>query len=258
MIPKTIYYCWFGKNPKNEIITKCIESWHKYCPDWDIIELNESNYDVSNIQYAQEAYNAKKWSFVSDVVRLDVLYKWGGIYLDTDVEILDKHPFDHMLMYENVLVFETMRSIASGLCLACEKESGLCKQMLHCYLETHFFFFFMITNNKMNEPVIKDMFPELLWNNQTQIIRGSLFMSSSDYGRYMKHYGNRSWCDIPNYKVSKNNWLKRKLRNPEVFDRLEKSGNRKLLSIYTFISFDFLDLGPIYYIKLYLRRKKNI
>ena len=55
MIPKTIYYCWFGKNPKNEIITKCIESWHKYCPDWDIIELNESNYDVSNIQYAQEA-----------------------------------------------------------------------------------------------------------------------------------------------------------------------------------------------------------
>lgn len=78
MIPKKIHYCWFGGNPKPELIEKCIASWRKYCPDWEIIEWNESNLDIERFHYAREAYDAGKWAFVSDIARLDVLRKVGG------------------------------------------------------------------------------------------------------------------------------------------------------------------------------------
>lgn len=78
MIPKVIHYCWFGRNPKTEIIEKCIASWRKYCPDWEIIEWNEDNYDVEKVPFVKEAYEAKKWAFVSDYARLDILYNHGG------------------------------------------------------------------------------------------------------------------------------------------------------------------------------------
>lgn len=78
MIPKVIHYCWFGGNPKPEIVEKCIASWRKFCPDWEIIEWNESNYDVEKTPFVKEAYKAKKWAFVSDFARLDVVYAAGG------------------------------------------------------------------------------------------------------------------------------------------------------------------------------------
>ncbi len=78
MIPKVIHYCWFGGNPKSEIIKQCIESWKKYCPDYEIKEWNEENFDVNCIQYVKDAYEAKKWAFVSDYARLAIIYKMGG------------------------------------------------------------------------------------------------------------------------------------------------------------------------------------
>jgi len=87
MIPKKIHYCWFGKNPKNKLIEKCILSWKKHLPDYEIIEWNEENFDINSNRYVKEAYEAKKWAFVSDYVRLWALKKYGGIYLDTDVEV---------------------------------------------------------------------------------------------------------------------------------------------------------------------------
>lgn len=86
-IPKIIHYCWFGGGPINPESRKCIESWKKYCPDYKIIEWNEQNFEISQNRYAQQAYEAKKYAFVSDYVRLAVLYEYGGIYLDTDVEL---------------------------------------------------------------------------------------------------------------------------------------------------------------------------
>lgn len=79
MIPKILHYCWFGGNPKSELIEKCIESWKKYCPDFEIQEWNETNFDVQLCRYTEEAYEAKKWAFVSDVARLWVVYNRGGI-----------------------------------------------------------------------------------------------------------------------------------------------------------------------------------
>ena len=88
MIPKIIHYCWFGGNPLPKSAIKCINSWKKYFPDYDIKEWNESNFDLNIIPYTQKAYSEKKYAFVSDYARFWILYKYGGIYFDTDVEVI--------------------------------------------------------------------------------------------------------------------------------------------------------------------------
>lgn len=88
MIPKTIHYCWFGRNPLPELAEKCIASWRKFCPDYEIKEWNESNFNMDCCDYVREAYAAKKWAFVSDYARFWILYHEGGLYFDTDVEII--------------------------------------------------------------------------------------------------------------------------------------------------------------------------
>ena len=88
MIPKIIHYCWFGGNPLPKSAIECIDSWIKFFPDYEIKEWNESNYDVHKIQYIHEAYEAKKYAFVSDYARFDILYHEGGLYFDTDVKVL--------------------------------------------------------------------------------------------------------------------------------------------------------------------------
>ena len=103
-IPKIIHYCWVGGNPKPKSVLYCIESWKKYCPDYEIKEWNESNYDFSKNQYMKQAYEAKKWGFVPDYARLDIIYQHGGIYLDTDVEIV--RSFDDLLDYDAFMGFE--------------------------------------------------------------------------------------------------------------------------------------------------------
>ena len=88
MIPKVIHYCWFGRNPKPKLAEKCINSWKKHCPDYEIVEWNEDNFDLSQNAYCREAYEEKKWAFVTDYARLKILYDHGGFYFDTDVELL--------------------------------------------------------------------------------------------------------------------------------------------------------------------------
>ena len=88
MIPKVIHYCWFGGNKKSRLIQKCIKSWKKYCPDFEIREWNEQNFDVHSHPYVAQAYEAKKRAFVSDYARHWILYEHGGVYLDTDVELI--------------------------------------------------------------------------------------------------------------------------------------------------------------------------
>ena len=88
MIPKIIHYCWFGRGEKPELAKKCIASWKKFCPDFEIREWNEDNCDYLAMPFMAEAYAAKKYAFVSDVMRLAVLEQYGGVYFDTDVEVL--------------------------------------------------------------------------------------------------------------------------------------------------------------------------
>ena len=88
MTPQIIHYCWFGRNPLPDLALKCIASWRKYLPDYEIKEWNEDNFDVNIIPYTAEAYKAKKYAFVSDYARFYILYKYGGLYFDTDVEVI--------------------------------------------------------------------------------------------------------------------------------------------------------------------------
>ena len=89
MIPKKIHYCWFGGNPLPPLAQKCIASWENFFPDYEIVRWDEANYDVNKIPYIQEAYEARKYAFVSDYARFDILYHHGGLYFDTDVELKD-------------------------------------------------------------------------------------------------------------------------------------------------------------------------
>ncbi len=91
-IPRIIHYCWFGGNPLPELAQRCMASWRKYFPGWEIREWNEENFDVRAIEYTSQAYDAKKYAFVSDYARFWILYRYGGIYFDTDVEVV--RPFD--------------------------------------------------------------------------------------------------------------------------------------------------------------------
>ena len=134
MIYKTIHYCWFGRNPKTALIKKCMQSWKKFCPDYEIIEWNEDNFDINCCDYVREAYEAKKWAFVSDYCRFYVLYHKGGIYLDTDVELIK--PIDSL--GGAFVGFENADHVASGLIRGAESGDIICMEMLKSYHDDHF------------------------------------------------------------------------------------------------------------------------
>ncbi len=131
MIPKIIHYCWFGRNPKPKLAQKCLKSWKKYCKGYEIKEWNEDNFDISSAPlYVRQAYEAKKWAFVSDYVRLWAMVKYGGIYMDTDVEVVK--PLDKFLENEAFSGFESETTISTGI-MACRKDFPLFKELLHEY-----------------------------------------------------------------------------------------------------------------------------
>lgn len=137
MIPKIIHYCWFGRGEMPELAQKCIESWHKYMPDYEYKLWNEDNFDVNSVPYVKEAYEARKFAFVTDYVRLYALYTEGGIYMDTDVEVLK--PYDGLLQLTAFTGYEgskymppvtgTMASVAGGEWV---------KEQLDSYADAHF------------------------------------------------------------------------------------------------------------------------
>lgn len=130
MIPKIIHYCWFGRKEKPKSVLRMLESWRKYCPDYVIKEWNESNFDINYNQYTKEAYQCGKWAFVSDVARLYALYTDGGIYLDTDVEVLK--PFDNLLNNNLFLGFEGTEWIGTNI-IGAEKENDVIGVFLDKY-----------------------------------------------------------------------------------------------------------------------------
>ena len=137
MIPKKIHYCWFGGNPLPELACKCIESWRKYCPDYTIIRWDESNYDFSAVPlYVRQAFEAKKWAFVTDYVRLQVVFEQGGVYMDTDVELLK--PIDHLLEHQAYFGFETSREVNTGIGFGAEPGARILREIMDDYQQIPF------------------------------------------------------------------------------------------------------------------------
>ena len=142
MIPKIIHYCWFGHNPLPESAQKCIASWRKFFPDYEIKEWNEDNFDVNSIPYTREAYEEKKYAFVSDYARFWILYKYGGLYFDTDVEVIK--PMDEIVKRGAFMGIEKGASlngkpmVAPGLGLGVEAGHPFYKRMLDYYNQMSF------------------------------------------------------------------------------------------------------------------------
>lgn len=132
MIPRKIHYCWFGGAPKPKGVMKCISSWKKYCVSFQIIEWNEDNTDFSTCpQYVLDAYKNGKWAFVTDYIRLQVVYQHGGIYFDTDVELI--RPIDKLLKYKAFFCFEDGKNIATGLGFGAARGTHILKEMMEMY-----------------------------------------------------------------------------------------------------------------------------
>lgn len=126
MIPKKIHYFWFGKNEKNDLIKKCINTWKKEAPDYEIIEWNETNYPImKDMFFAYKMYNQKKWAFVADYARFDILYKYGGIYLDTDMYVLKS--LDIFLENKFFIGKEDDEHISAGIIGTIEKNDYILK-----------------------------------------------------------------------------------------------------------------------------------
>ncbi|MFR8171108.1 MAG: glycosyltransferase family 32 protein [Marvinbryantia sp.] len=156
MIPKKIHYCWFGKNPKPDIVTKCLKSWKKYMPEYEIIEWNEDNYDINKCAYIKEAYKAGKWAFVSDYVRFDVLNSMGGIYFDTDVELLRRIPEDVL----NNTAFTGMESagkVSPGLVFASIPHHPFLEEILKVYEQSEF-----VQSGKRKYKTVNEVTTEIL------------------------------------------------------------------------------------------------
>ena len=142
MIPKVIHYCWFGRNPLPESAIKCINSWRKYFPDYEIKEWNEDNFDVNIIPYTSEAYEAKKYAFVSDYARMWILYHYGGLYFDTDVEVIKN--MDDIIARGSFMGVEvghsngTEMSVNPGLGLGVISHHRIYKDILDYYSKINF------------------------------------------------------------------------------------------------------------------------
>lgn len=131
MIPKKIHYCWFGGNPLPDSAIKCINSWKKYFPEYEIIQWDENNFDITFNKYAFEAYNNKKYAFFTDVARLYIIYTYGGIYFDVDVEVIKK--YNDLIECEAFFGIESERLVNTGLGFGAEKGNKLVKELLDDY-----------------------------------------------------------------------------------------------------------------------------
>ncbi len=137
-IPRVIHYCWFGGAPLPEEAEKCIASWRRFCPGYRIQRWDESNYDIQACLFVAEAYRAKKWAFVSDYARFDILNRYGGIYLDTDVELI--RPIDDILDRGPFMGIERGMGgmVAPGLGMALPPDHPVCREILATYQKQSF------------------------------------------------------------------------------------------------------------------------
>ncbi len=215
-IPQIIHYCWFGGKPLPKLAEKCIASWKKYLPDYEIKRWDESNFDVNIIPYTAQAYEARKYAFVSDYARFWILYKYGGLYFDTDVEVI--RPMDDIIAAGPFMGCENPATdgaapnhlgVNPGLGLGVNPGLGLYKSILNYYQKINF----KLTNGKSNPETVVTHTTKLLIDrglkkcNEIQIIDG-VRIYPNDYfcpistvdgkmritsNTYTIHHYNQSW-----------------------------------------------------------------
>lgn len=266
MIPKIIHYCWFGNSEKPKIINDCIESWRKYCPEYEIIEWNESNFDCCQIEFSKDAYEDKKWAFVSDYARLKIIYDHGGIYLDTDV--LLKNSLNNLLSYDCWLASDDVRYVATGLGFGAAKGNEIVKALLDPYSTYEYP---SGTNVIRDTAILEKALPDWKKSNISTTIGNVHIIGLNDYGSYAKHLYTYSWsepedfqarCQTIEVNLNKKSTLKTRIlwkikcffRGPRFIEFFDKRRGKLSEKVYTFMAYDLLDIGPWYFIKKFFKR----
>lgn len=179
MIPKIIHYCWFGGKEMPKLAKKCLKSWEKYCSDYKIMCWNEDSFNINSNQYVKEAYENKKFAFVTDYVRLYALYNYGGVYMDTDVEVIK--PIDKFLENKAFSGFESTNLVPTGI-MASEPKLEIFKELLDYYTDKKFInedgTFDMTPNTKTISSILEKK--GLVKNNEYQTVANFTFYES-DY-----------------------------------------------------------------------------
>lgn len=207
MNEKIIHYCWFGNKEKPKSVLKMIDSWKKFCPDYKIIEWNENNFDVNCCDYVKEAYECKKYAFVSDYARIYALNKIGGIYIDTDVEL--RKNLDNFLKYDFCMSFQDDEYLNTGLIIS-KKNNLILNEILNYYKKHHF----IIDNNMdmtSNPFIITNILKKhgLIVENKRQLINNILILPSEFFcpmnyqtrilkitkNTYAIHWFSATWLD---------------------------------------------------------------
>ena len=182
MIPKVIHYCWFGRGQMPELALKCIESWHKYLPGYTLKLWNEDSFDINTVPYVKEAYEARKFAFVTDYIRLYALYHEGGIYMDRDVEVLE--PLDDLLDLPAFSGYESNKfsNFPTGL-MASAAGGVWVKEQLDYYTDRHFLLpdgsLDMTTNTVTISRIMKENGFEL--TGEYQVYKNDMHCFPSDY-----------------------------------------------------------------------------
>lgn len=244
MIPKIIHYCWFGGNPLPKSALKCIESWKKFFPDYEIKEWNESNFDISQNLYIRQAYEAKKYAFVSDYARYQILYKYGGIYFDTDVEVIK--PFNDILSRGSFFGCETDGNnktgakikVAPGLGCAVTAGNRFYEEMLNLYSELSFY----NPDSTLNTTTIVEYTTDLLLKHglvnspKIQCV-DDIYIYPKEYfnprnnntGKLTKtgkthsiHWYDMSWLSVKQRRISKVTRVFHRLFGEDCFERFKK------------------------------------
>lgn len=207
MIPKVIHYCWFGRKPKPDSVLRYIKTWYDKMPDYEIKEWNEDNFDVNSLKFTKEAYALKKYAFVSDVARIYALYKEGGIYLDTDVEV--KKDLLPLLVNKSFIGWEDI--LPGTAVLASEKNTEWLKDMLDFYKDRHFINWYGKLETTPNPYILAPVLKKygLRLNHKKDVLKDNIaiypieFLCAHDMSKrkyiitentYCIHHFDASWC----------------------------------------------------------------
>lgn len=264
-VPHIIHYCWFGGNPKTELIQACLDSWRKYYPDFEIVEWNETNFNINIIPYTADAYKDKKWAFVTDYARLWIVHEHGGIYLDADI-MMKSRCLAEWSEYDCWLVAGEIRHIATGLGFGAQKGHPIIKGVMDAYKD---YTYPCGTNLDRDTPLFEQLMPGWEKSPNTQIADGVLIVGCNDFGRYATHLGAASWVDDESQRKTtlpkeKSKFQQKKeniawkigllIHHPKIIKFMDKRRGSFLEKSYNFLTYDLPYHGVWYFFRRLMRK----
>ncbi len=187
-IPKVIHYCWFGKGEMSDLMKMCVASWRKFCPDWEIVEWNEDNFDVNFCPYAKKAFREKRYGFLVDPARMKIIFERGGVYLDTDVELLQ--PIDTLLSQPAFFGYGLDAEVNPGSGFGAEKGNPFIKKLLDEYMQIPEYAPYRLGPTRDTEQ-IERIYPQYRRDYTTQHFEDVVFMG--DLPLFTKHHYTQTW-----------------------------------------------------------------